>query len=120
MAKVRVYNDNVFDHVEKFKGTMLKIPTKGFIEMDREDAVQFKSQFRAPIYDKGGIQTRESMKMIRLEKMGAEEVKQEPEFVCQKCGFQAKSQAGLAAHIRANHVESMIDDDAKKELQAGG
>lgn len=119
MSRVKVWNDNVLDHVEKFKGKEIKIASKGYVEMDRDDAVLFKSQFYPPKFDKGNVQMVESFKMIRIEaitnKPGASTVEPD-DFVCMKCGFKAASNAGLKSHIRANHADSMVDDDARKEL----
>jgi hypothetical protein len=123
--KVRVWNDNVVEHREMYKGSEIRIPAGGYVEMDREEAVQFKSQFRTPVRDKAKIQTVESKKILRLEMVinGAEKAatpKAEKEkHICHKCGFEAQNKAGLSAHIRANHLESMVDEDARKELEKG-
>jgi hypothetical protein len=125
---VRVYNDNVVDHKESYKGEDINIPAGGFIVMDRDEAVQFKSKFFPPKFDKGGQQEITSMKRIRLAAIPKEEQKDSAkpapedaeEHRCMACGFTAKSGAGLKSHIRSNHGEIMVDDDAKKELMANG
>jgi len=113
MAKVRVYNDNVFDHEEKFRGDIVKIPAKGFVEMEREDAVLFKSQFTSPKFGGDGVQEMESYKMIRLAPIEnqAPDVPVNSDHICMVCGFEAKSKSGLLAHARAQHKEQMIDDE---------
>jgi hypothetical protein len=118
MSMVRVWNDNVIDHKEMFKGTMLNIPSKGSIEMDSEEAVLFRGQFYPPKFNKGGVQTIESMKCIRVEeiKSGASKEPAKEEHKCMKCGEVAASAAGLKSHIRHKHIDSLVDDDAKKEL----
>jgi hypothetical protein len=122
---VRVHNDNVVEHVEMYKGTQIRIPAGGYVEMERAEAVQFKSQFRTPVRDKARIQTPESKKILRLELIinGAEKAAapkaEKDKHICHKCGFEAQNKAGLSAHIRANHLESMVDDDARKELEKG-
>lgn len=45
MAKVKVWNDNVYPHTEMFKGDTVHIPPKECIEMDWEEAIEFKGQF---------------------------------------------------------------------------
>ena len=119
--KVRIVNNNVFDHVEKFRGDTVRIPAGGFIEMEREDAVLFKSNFFPPKFNGNGLQTPESMKMLKLEpipdKKQAPEIPVDKDLVCQACGFVAKTPAGLKSHIRANHASEMIDDDARKEIE---
>ena len=117
---VRVCNNNQIDHVEKFKGETVRIPAGGFIEMERDEAVLFKSQFFPPKFDKGGLQTMESMKVIKLEnipeKVVEPEISEEKDLVCQACGFVAKTAAGLKSHIRANHAHLMVDDEAREKL----
>ena len=124
---VRVYNDNIVPHKEHYKGQDLVIEPKGFIEMDRDEAVQFKSQFFPPKFNKGGQQEIDSMKMIRLAPIPAKQKESAPQsqqaeetHTCMACGFEAKSGAGLKSHIRNNHADLMVDDDAKKELMANG
>lgn len=123
MARVRVVNFNEVMHVENFKGDTLRIPAGGSIEMEEEDAILFKGNFRTPVKLKDGSQTLESMKKIRIEPiLSADSLKEEKKpdpNVCHKCGFSAKSNAGLLAHIRANHIESMVDEDAKEAMQKG-
>lgn len=119
---VRVWNDNNHDHSEKFKGQEINIPAHGSIEMNRHEAVEFKSQFKAPVFLKGGIPDPAFKKMIRIEipeNDKIEETKASDEHLCQKCGFSAKSAAGLKAHVRANHLQSMEDEDARRELAQG-
>lgn len=45
MAKVKVWNKNVHPYKEVFKGTPIEIPAGGFVEMDYEEAVEFKGTF---------------------------------------------------------------------------
>lgn len=45
MPKVKVWNDNVHPHTEMFKGDQIHIPPKSFIEMEWEEAIEFKGQF---------------------------------------------------------------------------
>lgn len=120
---VRVCNDNKFDHVEKFRGETLKIPAGGFVEMEREDAVLFRGQFYPPKFDKGGLQTMESKKIIRIEKIPEKpskpEIEEDKDLICQACGFKAKTAAGLKSHIRSNHAHLMQDDDARQNIMEG-
>lgn len=120
MAKVRVYNDNRFPHTEKFRGEIITIEPGKFIEMEREDAVLFKSAFTPIKYDKGGLQMPESYKMIRLEAI-KEQAPDAPggDHICQACGFSAATAAGLKSHIRSNHVGQMVDDDAREDIVKG-
>jgi hypothetical protein len=120
---VRVWNDNVHEHEEKFKGQVIKIEPKSYIEMNSFEAVEFKSQFKAPVFLKGGVPDPRYFKKIRIEhieddKIETSTTKASDEATCQKCGFAAKSMAGLKAHIRANHIQSMENDDARRELLA--
>ena len=123
MGMVRVYNDNIHEHREKFRGVEIVIPAGEFVEMDREDAVLFKSQFTPVIRNKGGRDDPKGFKMIRIEYAPtAENVKDvvaehEASMTCTACGFRAGSTAGLKAHIRAKHADQMVDAEAREALQ---
>ncbi len=75
MAKVKVWNDNKHPHTEMYKGDKITIPAGEFIEMDWEEAMQFKGQFTgvAPVKSeddgKGGMGEADPrfFKMIRVE-----------------------------------------------------
>ncbi len=45
MAQVKVWNENTYDFKQEVKGVQLVIPAKGFIEMDYEEAVDFKGMY---------------------------------------------------------------------------
>ncbi len=45
MARVKVWNDNEYPHTEMFKGDKIHIEPHAFIEMDYEEANEFKGQF---------------------------------------------------------------------------
>ena len=121
MAKMRVVNGNTIEHVERFKGREIRIPAGGSIEMDEDDAILFKSQFRTPVYDKGRNQTRESMKIINVEPLihGATAEVKPDEHRCMACNKTFQNKAGLSSHIRMNHKDQLVDDDARKELEKG-
>jgi hypothetical protein len=66
MAMVKVFNDNIYPHVEKFKGKEIHIASKDYIEMDYDDAKQFQGQYKAPVISGQGHDPR-GFKMIRVE-----------------------------------------------------
>lgn len=68
MARVKVWNDNVHDHKEEFKGEMIEIPSKGYVEMDYEDAVEFRGKFFSMIIRADGTHDPKGYKMIRVDK----------------------------------------------------
>lgn len=123
MSNVRVWNDNIYEHREMFRGDEIVIPSGGYIEMAREDAVLFKSQFRPLIRNKGGVDDPRGFKKIRIEynpdTKAVKDIIQEhrENHTCQACGFVAQSKAGLQSHIRANHAAQMIDNDAREALE---
>ena len=102
-AKVKVFNDNKYEHRERYKGQNIIIPAGGFIEMDRDDAVQFKGQFFPPQRGGNGVQLPETFKKIRIEYVEEKQAEAKAEHVCMICGFKAESAAGLAAHMRHKH-----------------
>ncbi len=70
MPLVKVYNDNVHPHTERFQGKELTIPAGGHIEMEYEEAMDFRGQFTglAPVAPNGAPDPR-YFKMIRVEKL---------------------------------------------------
>ena len=123
MAKVRVWNDNVYPYKETFKGDPLVIGSKSYIEMEEEDAVQFRGTFAPMVRDADGNDMPQGFKMIRIEKITAEMLEAEaaPKVdpnVCLVCKYKAGSQADLDEHLKAAHSEQLVvDEEAEAELK---
>ena len=118
--KVKVWNDNTTAWNEKFKGEDVKIPAKGYIEMEFYEAHEFKGQF-SPIKVKGdGTQDTASFKMIRVEKMDQDaSVEDEGEeiFPCNSCKKVFTTEAALVKHSDAQHSDQVVTDfQAEKEI----
>lgn len=123
---VKVHNRNVYPLIETFKGQNIHIPANKYIEMDYDEAVQFKSQYHQPIFDKGGVQDPTSYKYLELDSddvkrvyrqrgnVGTDEKKEK--FVCHVCAKDFLTKKGLLAHIKGKHLEAMVDEDARDEL----
>ena len=67
MNFAKVWNDNTVAFTQEFKGETITIPAQSFIEMDYSEAVSFKSYPAPMVFDGMGQQTRESLKMLRVE-----------------------------------------------------
>lgn len=116
----RVYNDNVYELRERFQGREIVLKPGEYVEMNRDEMTLYKGQFKTPVIV-NGVPDPTSFKKLRIEPITSSSVAPEPtsrasEVICQKCGFEAKNKAGLSAHIRHHHQDSMLDEDAKKEL----
>ena len=67
MAKVKVWNDNIYDFTSTFKGEKLTVPAGGFVLLDFEEAQEFRGQWSPmPPEDFAGDE-RTFYKMIRVE-----------------------------------------------------
>lgn len=121
MAKFKVWNENSLDHVEMFKGDRIVIPAKGYVVMDRDDAVAFRGAFVAPIISDGNADPR-TFKKIRLEKIEGDvevQTKPEAEHICQACKYKASSEKDLTEHASAMHGDAItVDEEAEKEIAA--
>jgi hypothetical protein len=73
MSMVKVWNDNIYPHSEKFKGKDVDIPAGAFIEMDYDDAKQFQGQYKPPKMNGQGHDPR-GFKKIRVENPPAAKV----------------------------------------------
>jgi|GEM_PF-5489195 len=68
----------------------------------------FCSDQHAKLYQEQGVVQITVEEVIEEEKAAASapetpEIEREESFVCEECGFEAKSEAGLVAHMRAKH-----------------
>lgn len=105
MNLVKVWNDNVHVFKQKFRGDMVEIPPKSFIEMDWADAHSFKSKGSPMEFDGMGQPKAESFKMIRVEG--------QPDFQDKVMAF--KSHIDGSLHLTA---EALEDHDRQfKHLQ---
>jgi len=72
MQQAKVWNDNKYPHIEKYKGKIIEIQPGKYVEMDRDEALQFQGQFKAPKKLGNGVDDPRHFKMIRLEAPPAE------------------------------------------------
>lgn len=120
MALVRVHNDNVHDYQEKFREKDVKIPAKGFIEMEESDAKLFKGSFAPIQVDADGSPIPQGFKMIRIERITQEAPKVHlKENICQACRYEGSSDKDLSEHIKAEHADiAVVDEEAEREMVA--
>lgn len=116
MPMCKVVNDNVHPFKQEFKESVINIPAKGSVEMDRDDAVMFVGAFFAPKLDGNDQPDPRFFKMLRIEE-GSKKADEpvEETFVCQRCKFVAKSQDELNSHIETEHAEDWADEDFKEK-----
>ena len=67
MKLVKVWNDNIYPFKQDYKGEIIEIPAKGYIEMIWDEAIAFKSYPSPMAFDGMGQQDPKSFKMIRVE-----------------------------------------------------
>lgn len=117
MAKVKVWNDNVFEHTEKFKGVMMTVPAGGSIEMDLEEAYEFVAQFTGlPEPDTQG-DLRRFHKKLRVDAGGAHLV-EVPKYVNQVTGRVYQTQAELEASLAQFKDRAVKDEEAERAAPA--
>jgi hypothetical protein len=120
MAQVRVWNDNVHPYEEIFKGDKLLIGSKDFIEMDENEAVQFKGTFKPPVLNVDGVHLPEGFKMIRVEKIQDHPsvVKADDSLQCNACKYKASSKADFDEHSKTHAEHVLVDEVAEAEIKA--
>lgn len=117
--KVQVVNDNDHPYREKFRGKEIVIPAKGSIEMDYNEAHIFLGTMPSNIeVDGNGIQKATSYKRLSILTGNEAPTASSKKFKCMADGREFASQAELDAYIAENHVEAMVDEDAKKKVVA--
>ena len=116
--RVKVYNDNTLDLVDKFRDLEILIKPGEYIEMDRGDAILYRGQYKAPVYTADGLGKAEGFKMIRLEPIpDAVEAEVETDWNCQACGFNARSKWELEGHTSDLHVEQLSDPNIADKMR---
>lgn len=118
MSQVKVWNDNVHPFSQKFKGEIINIPAKSFIEMDWDDAMQFKSKGSPMAFDGMNNQKPESYKMLRIE--GRPSL--EDRVIMYKCHLDGSIHAtkdALEAHVKSLSSEVFADEEVVKTRKKG-
>lgn len=111
MALVKVWNDNSVAFSQLYRDVEIKIPAKGFIEMEYDEAIGFKSYPMAMKFDGMGQQLPESMKMIRVDPRPETEPSAVVMFKCHKDGSLHASKAELERYL-ADFDEGVFADPA--------
>lgn len=113
---VKVWNDNVHPYNEKFMGKNISIAAQGFVQMEINEAHMFLGTFPARTeLDKDGKLLPECYKKLRIQGEGDPCPITEP-FKCMRDGKVFHNQAELDAHITANYMDEIADQDSKKEF----
>ena len=122
---VKVWNDNKLVFRQKFKEALIEIPAGEFVEMQWDEAQEFKSLFYPPQRDGSGVQKPESYKMLRIEGNPPHLVGASiEEHVCGSCNDKFASESDLDKHIDRHHLDELEDQDVaskrrKKRAAAG-
>jgi hypothetical protein len=119
MPLVKVWNDNIYPHSELYKGDRLTIPAGGCIEMEWEEAIQFRGQYTPmPPQDTRDEDIPKYYKMIRIDQP-SEPIFKDPGHIVHATGQKAVSaeQLGLLlAEFRdANPQRAVRDDESAKD-----
>lgn len=117
---VKVWNDNKLPFKQEFKDALIEIPAGKFIEMQWDEAIEFKSLYYPPAFRGDGTQKPESYKMIRIDgkppHLAGEQVS---ERVCGSCGDKFANDHDLDAHIDRHHLDELEDQNvAEKRRKA--
>jgi hypothetical protein len=112
-CKVKVWNDNVHDFEQDFKGVKIKIPAGKFVEMDFYDGSQFLQKFYPPVVDGMGRHDPRGFKMLRLDPpipdfSKDKEDAEDEEFKCHSCGEKHDTWKSLEKHIINKHADVAV------------
>ena len=113
MALVKVWNNNVHPFTQEFKSRSITIPPQEYIEMDYEEAVEFKGKFSPIITDGDGNPLPESYKMLKVERPA--QLAAVPSLVNHATGQQAATADELRAML-AEFSHLRVED---KDLDKG-
>lgn len=121
MAKAKVYNKHShgLTHTEKFKDRTIVIKAGDFVEMDYEEAVEFKSQYFPMKFGPDEVQLPESFKMIEIVPIADPVAERDGKesFVCQLTGKKFGSASELEQHLKQFRDLIVTDEEGEKEVQ---
>lgn len=121
--QVKVWNDNIHDFTDpNFKGQQIVVKAKGFIEMDYEEAVEFRGKFASmPPEDCLESEVPKYFKMIRVEQPRGGVVPIVTEYVCQLTGKKFGNLDDYKKHLVASASlyadQIAVDQTAEKEIE---
>lgn len=114
MDKVKVWNDNVVDYKQKFRGDLYVVPAKGYIELDRGFAADFCSSYTPIVRDGMGQPTVECLKMLRQEKPPIDSASQVTAFKCHLDGSLHPTKEALDQYLASLQSGVWADADGEK------
>lgn len=124
MNKWKVYNRHPqgLTHKERFRGDMIEIPAGSFVEMDYEDAVQFRGQYFPIVMTETQGQDPKSMKVIELvgpTGPAAQDTK-ERVYICHMDGKEFSSKQALEQHLKEKYgdVERVVDETLDEAIDS--
>lgn len=94
--KVKVWNDNVYDFKQEWRGEKIFIPAGQWVEMEDDFAHNFLCAYHPIEVDAGGNQKPQSFKRLRIE--GKAIRVNDHKLTCQACGYMAVSKKDLLTH----------------------
>lgn len=111
MAACKLWNLNTIDFEQEHNGEIIKIPAKGFVVMDFEEACTFKAKFYMPPEKDGMDQPLiKNMKMLKLERdPNVSYGESKPH--CPVCREVLTSWDALDSHTAAMHQAQVLQDD---------
>ena len=119
--RAKLWNDNVHDYKNIFKGETVTIKAGGFIEGDLFDLNELRGTYLPPIWkdDVAMIQDPKSYSMLRLERLDPN-ISVEVGYKCMSCKLSLPSEKTLAVHLEEAHSgsEKLVIDEVDKDIQA--
>jgi hypothetical protein len=118
MSQIKVWNENSYPYEEKFRDNLIKIPPKGHVLMEKDEADTFFGTFKPPVLDGDGNHHPSGFKMLRLEPVGKQEAAAAV-FPCNVCNYKASSAEDLDEHSDANHLDRLVDQELAEQRRTG-
>lgn len=114
-GNVKVWNDNVHDFSQVFKGDRITIKAGEYIEMDYWEAKSFLGKGSPILRDAAGVPRPESFKKLRIEgKPSAFETVQA--FKCHADGTLHATKEALDEYVRAKFSDRIAEESVREEI----
>jgi hypothetical protein len=118
--QVRVWNTNRYPFKQKWKDSIITIPAGKYIEMERSEAVEFKSSFYPVELDYNGDPKPQSYNRIEIRpipQQGQPDLDAEPKFVNHATGEEFDSHEELMASIKQDPSLVASQRSANEDLE---
>lgn len=118
MAQVRIYNKNIYDFEQTYRGKKWKIPAGESILAEESEGREFFYAWTPVIKDNKGQADERYLKKLEIEYLKRKDKQPVKDVLnCMVCNLKFESDLELKAHTLAQHKQYLADSETAQELE---